>query len=56
MAGGILVPQPGIELPPPAVEAWSPNHWTAREVPQNTILIRNKKLLIRYFPFFLQSL
>ena len=29
----ILVPQPGIEPLPPAVEAQSPNHWTAREVP-----------------------
>ena len=32
-ACGILVPRPGIELVPPAVEAWSANHWTAREVP-----------------------
>ena len=29
----ILVPQPGIEPAPPEVEAWSLNHWTAREVP-----------------------
>ena len=29
---GILVPPPGIEPTPPAVEAWSLNHWTAREV------------------------
>ena len=29
---GILVPQPGIEPAPPAVEVWSPNNWTAREV------------------------
>ena len=28
----ILVPWPGIEPRPPAVEAPSPNHWTAREV------------------------
>ena len=27
----ILVPLPGIESVPPAVETWSPNHWTARE-------------------------
>ena len=33
-ACGILVPQPGIEPGPPAVELWSPNHWTAREVPK----------------------
>ena len=32
-ANGILVPQLGMESMPPAVEAWSLNHWTAREVP-----------------------
>ena len=32
-ACGILVPQPGIELMPPAMEAWSPNHWTTKEFP-----------------------
>ena len=32
-ACGILVPQPGIEPVPPALEAQSLNHWTAREVP-----------------------
>ena len=30
---GILVPQPGIEPVPPAMEAWRLNHWTTREVP-----------------------
>ena len=30
----ILVPWPGIEPMPPAVETWSLNHWTAREVPE----------------------
>ena len=29
----ILAPQPGTERRPPALEAWSPNYWTAREVP-----------------------
>ena len=29
----ILVPRPEIEPGPPAVEVWSPNHWTAREFP-----------------------
>ena len=29
----ILVPRPGIKPVPPAVETWSLNHWTAREVP-----------------------
>ena len=33
MACGILVPRPGIEPAPPALEVWSLNHWTAREVP-----------------------
>ena len=32
MACRILVPQPGIEPLPPAVEVWSLNHWTTREV------------------------
>ena len=32
-ACGILVPRPGIEPQPPAVEAQSPNQWTAREFP-----------------------
>ena len=30
----ILVPLPEIEPSPPAVEAQSPNHWTARKVPE----------------------
>ena len=34
-ACGILVLWPGIEPVPPAVETWSFNHWTTREVPQN---------------------
>jgi len=33
-AWGILVPPPGIEPVSPALEAWSLNHWTAREVPR----------------------
>ena len=32
MACGILVPRPRIEPTLPALEVWSPNHWTAREV------------------------
>ena len=31
----ILLPWPGIKPVQPAVEAWSSNHWTSREVPQN---------------------
>ena len=33
MACEILVPQPGIEPLPPALEGWSLNHWTTREAP-----------------------
>ena len=32
LASGILVLQPGMEPMPHAVEAWSPKHWTPREV------------------------
>ena len=32
-ACGILVPQPGMNHAPLAVEVQSANHWTAREVP-----------------------
>ena len=38
VACGILVPWPGIEPGPPAVEAWSTNHWTAREFPHLELL------------------
>ena len=38
----ILVPQPGIEAMSPAVEAKSPNHWTAREVPHWPFLNADK--------------
>ena len=31
-AGGILLPQPGIQHMPPAFEEGSLNHWTTREV------------------------
>ena len=42
MSCRILVPPPGIEPVPPAVEVLSPNHWTAREFPQGPF----------FFPFF----
>ena len=35
---GLLVPPPGIEPTPPALEAQSLNHWTTREAPQHVIL------------------
>ena len=37
VACGILVPRPGTEPVPPAVEVQSLNHWTAREVLKSTI-------------------
>ena len=33
LASGILVPQQGIASKFPALEAWSLNHWTTREIP-----------------------
>ena len=35
----VLVLQPGTKPGPPAVEAWSPHHWTAKEFPQIFITI-----------------
>ena len=35
----ILVPPPGINLMSPELEAWSLNHWTAREMPPMCLLI-----------------
>ena len=37
----ILVPRPGIEPLPPAVEARSLNHWTTREVPRLSFFIQH---------------
>ena len=34
IAYGILVPQPGIEPRPPALEVQGLNHWTSGEVPR----------------------
>ena len=39
MACGILAPQPGIEPAFPALEAWSLNHWTAREVSPYIVIL-----------------
>ena len=38
-ACGILVSRPGIEPLPPAVIAWSLNHWTTTEIPRACSLI-----------------
>ena len=52
----ILVPQPGIEPTPPAVGAWSLNHWTAREVPSTRFFIICFSLNNRrgYFPIIVK--
>ena len=42
---GILVPRPGIEPSPPAVEARSLNHWTAREV-QETSIFKQRRAVV----------
>ena len=34
-----LVPWPGIKPMPPALEVWSLNHWTSREIPMYWALI-----------------
>ena len=34
----ILVPQPGMGPTSPAVEVWSLNHWTTREVPRSFLI------------------
>ena len=47
---GILVPQPGIEPTPLAMEARNPNHWTAREVPKSACFQRDLPQLMRSLP------
>ena len=40
MACRTLIPQPETEPVFPAVEAWSPHHWTAKEFPQRICRFR----------------
>jgi len=47
----ILLPGWGMEPMPPAVEAWSPNHWTTREFPL-IISFCIPKLEILMMPYF----
>ena len=42
MACRILVPQPGIDPTPPALETQSLNHWISREVPKKTVEVCSK--------------
>ena len=46
-ACGVLVPQPGIDLQPLALEAWSPNHCTAREIPEYKFFFKNQESFLR---------
>ena len=50
--GGILVPRPGMEPVPPAVEAGSPNHWTARESPSQIDSLLQMAKLYHFFYIF----
>ena len=49
IAWGILVPWPGVEPTPSAVEAWSFNHWTSKEVQDAWFLLLavNKTLWVQ---------
>ena len=49
-ACGILVPQPGIELVPPAAEAQSPSHWTTRKFLDLSLFILLIHVLSFCFP------
>ena len=44
MACGVLVPHGGTEPMPSAVKAWSPDHWTTRDVPALFLYIYYKRL------------
>ena len=44
---GILVSRPGIQPTPPALEVWSPNHWTTREVPTQPVLPASSRKELR---------
>ena len=56
---GILVLLPGIRPRPPAVEAWSSNNWTTRELPMLSILnvetLCGKRALRALLPVFFLS-
>ena len=43
---GILVLQPRIRPSPPTMEAWSLNHWTAREVQANTSILAHSRFAV----------
>jgi len=51
---GILVPQPGMEAGPPAMETWSLTRWTAREVPVFTFNL-NRSDMGLYVPLVIKK-
>ena len=55
MACGILVPWPGIEPGATVVKALSPNHWTAREVPNFTTFLKFKEHTFAHNPKMTRS-
>ena len=55
MACGILVSWPGIEPAPPAVEVWSLNHWTSREVQINYYFFKFNSFLSFFFFFSIKA-
>ena len=59
MAYRLLLPSPGIEPAPPALEAWSLNHWTARKAPLSFFQERfygvNRKKVTILFGFTLSD-
>ena len=52
----ILVLPLGMELVNPAVEAWSLNHWTTREVQTFYNLKKSEKILLFVLPVFIWPL
>ena len=49
VARGILAPHPGMETSPLALEVWSLNHWTTREVLAPLLLIACMFLKVKTF-------
>ena len=53
---GILVPWPGIKPMAPAVEVWSLNHWTDREIPCALLLLEVVYLKMNFSGKFIDFL
>ena len=55
VARGILDPQPGMETSPLALEVWSLNHWTTREVLAPLLLNACTFLKVRTFCYTIST-